>query len=60
MLLKLRRLLQAAIDDLKYMNDGGDVCFGCRRDDWNCPYRYECIRQEGTDADYWEWRGIEK
>ena len=60
MLMKLRKLLKAAIEDLKNMDAGGDVCYGCKRDDWNCPYQFECIRQKGHDADYWEWRGIEK
>lgn len=60
MLLKLSRLLQAAIDDLKNMDAGGDVCYACRYDGGDCPYQFECIRQKGTDCDCWEWRGIEK
>lgn len=56
----MRRLLQAAISDLKAMDAGGDVCYACKHDGLDCPYRYECIRQKGTDGDYWEWRGIEK
>lgn len=58
-MLKLRMLLQAAIDDLKNMDAGGDVCYGCRHDGLSCPYEYECVRQKGTDYDYWEWRGMQ-
>ena len=56
----LKKLLEAAIDDLKNMDAGGDVCYGCKHDGLRCPYESECVRQKGTDYDYWEWRGIKK